>query len=176
MGKLRSYQVKLYTDNSIKSVAVPRRSAPYRLKARISDAIDIMLKEGVIQEHPINHPFPLVSCAVIVPKTDGSIRITLDARNVNKAIISTNQSIPKQEDISTQLAGARYFSKLDFKSAFWQLELHPDSRYLTVLHANDNFYQCTRLIMAVKPAHGERNAVLNQFSLTSLMFTWHFKR
>ena len=58
LGKLRSYQVKLYTDNSIKSVAVPRRSAPYRLKARISDAIDNMLKEGVIQEHPINHPFP----------------------------------------------------------------------------------------------------------------------
>ena len=58
-----------------------------------------MLKEGVIEEHPINDPSPWVSCAVIVPKTDGSIRITLNSRNVNKAIISTNQTIPKQEDI-----------------------------------------------------------------------------
>ena len=49
-------------------------------------------------------------------------------RNVNKAIISTNQPIAKQEGIRAQLAGARYFSSLDFKSAFWQLELHPDSR------------------------------------------------
>ena len=96
-----------------------------------------MLKEGVIEEHPINDPSPWVSCTVIVPKTDGSIHITLDACNENKAIISTNQPIPKQEDIRAQSTGARYFSKLDFKSAFWQLELHSDSRYLTVFHAND---------------------------------------
>ena len=162
LGKLRNYQIKLYTDNSIKPVAVPPRSAPYHLKARVSDAIDNMLKEEVIEKHPINHPFPWVSSTFIVPKTIGSIRITLDARNVNKAIISTNQPIPKQEDIKAQLAGARHFGKLDFKSTFWQLELHPDSRYLTVFHANDKLYQYTRLIMGVKPAQGERNAVLKR--------------
>ena len=132
MEKLRNYQVKLYSDNSIKPVAVLPRSVPYHLKARISDAIDNMLKEAVIEEHSINDPFPWVSCAVIVPKTDGSIRITLAARNVNKTIISTNQPIPRQEDIRAQLVGARYFSKLDFKSAFWRLELHPESRFLAV--------------------------------------------
>ena len=68
-------------DNAIKHVAVPPRSVPYHLKAR---------------ECPINDPFPWVSCAVIVPKTNGSIRITLDASDVNKAIISTNQPIPKK--------------------------------------------------------------------------------
>ena len=64
-----------------------------------------MPKEGVIEEHPINDPSPWGSCAVIVPKTDGSIRITFDSRNVNKAIISTNQPIIKQEDIRARLAG-----------------------------------------------------------------------
>ena len=160
LGKPRLYQVKLYTGNSIKHVVVPPRSVPYHLKGKVSDAIENLLKEGVIEEHPINDPSPWVSCAVIVPKTDGFIRITLDARNVNKAIISTNQPIPEQEDIRAQLAGVRYFSKLDFKSAFWQLELHPDSRYLTVFHANDKLYQYTRLIMGVKPAQGELNAAL----------------
>ena len=107
LRKLRNYQVKLYPDNSIKPVAVPPRSVPYHLKARVSDAIDNMLKEGVIEEHPINDPSPWASCAVTVPKTDGSIHITLDVRNVNKAIISNNQPIPKQEDIRVQLAGVR---------------------------------------------------------------------
>ena len=79
LGKLRNYQVKLYTDNSIKPAAAPPRSVPYHLKARVSDAIDNTLKEGVIEEHPINGPSPWVSCAVMVPKTDVSIRITLDA-------------------------------------------------------------------------------------------------
>ena len=160
LEKLRNYQIKLYTDNSIKPIAVPPRSVSYHLKGRVSDTIDNRLKEGVTEEHPINDPSPWVSCAVIVPKTNGSIRITLDARNANKALISTNQPIPKQEDIRAQLVGSRYFSKLYFKSAFWQLELHPDSRYLTMFHANDKLYQYTRLIMEVKPAQGELNAAL----------------
>ena len=91
LGKLRKHQVKLYSDNSIKPAAVPPRSVPCHFKARVSDTIDKMLKESVIEGQPINDPSPWVSYAAIVPKTDGSISITLDARNVNKAIISTNQ-------------------------------------------------------------------------------------
>ena len=160
MGKLRNYQAKLYTDNSIKLVAIPPRGVPYHLKTRVCDATDNMLKEGVIEEHPINDLSLWVFCAVTVPKTDGSICITLDTRNINKAIISTNQPIPKQEDIRSQLTGTRYFIKIDFKSTFCQLEIHPDSRYLTVFHANDKLYQYTRLIIRVKPAQGEQNTAL----------------
>ena len=75
--------------------------------------------------------------------------MTLDAKNVNKAILSTNHPIPRQEDIKAKLSGARVFSKLDFKSAYWQLELHPESRFVTVFHANDKLYRYKRLIMGV---------------------------
>ena len=163
LGKLQNYQVRFYTDNSIKSLAVPLRSVPYHLKGRVFDVIDNMLKEAVIKEHSKNDPSPWVSCAVIVPKTDSSIRITLDARNINKTIISTIQPIPEQEEIRVQLAGARYFNKLDFKPTFWKLELHPDSCYLTVFHRNDELYQHTRLIMGVKLAQGKLNAALKHF-------------
>ena len=36
-----------------------------------------------------------MSCSVVLPKDDDSLRITLDARNVNKALISSNHPIPK---------------------------------------------------------------------------------
>ena len=65
--------------------------------------------------------------------------------------------MPKQEDMRAQLAGATYFSKPDFKSAFWQVELHPDSRYLTVLHTNDKLYQYARLIMGVMLCSSKTN-------------------
>ena len=45
LGKLQNYQVKLYTNNSIKPVAFPPRSVPHHLKGRISDAIENMLKK-----------------------------------------------------------------------------------------------------------------------------------
>ena len=63
--------------------------------------------------------------------------MTLDACNVNKAIIPTNHPIPQHEDIKAKLAGCKWFSKMDFKSAFWQIELDESSRYLTVFHTND---------------------------------------
>ena len=49
---------------------------------------------------------------------------------------------------------------MDFKSAFWQIELHPESRFLTIFHANDKLYRYKRLTMGVKPAQGELNTAL----------------
>ena len=150
LGKLRHHQVQLHVDRSVKPVAVPPRTIPYHLKARAEKVIQEMLNEDVIEVHPTNQPAPWVSGAVIVPKpkTDGEIRISMDARNVNKAIQSNNLPIPRKEDIRAKLAGSRVFSKLDFISAFWQLELHPDSRYLTVFQFNDKLLHYKRLTWA----------------------------
>ena len=120
---------------------VPPCSIPYHLQDRAQQAIDEMIRQDVIEEHPHDNPAPWISNAVLAPKPDGSIRITLDARNVNKAIQSTNQSIPHHEDVKAKLSGCRIFSKMDFKSAFWQIELGEASRHLTVFHANDRLYR-----------------------------------
>ena len=71
-----------------------------------------MITQDIIEEHPINQPAPWVSNAVIAPKTDGSIRMTLNACNVNKAIISTNHPTPQHEDIKAKLTGCKWFSKI----------------------------------------------------------------
>ena len=158
LGKMKDYQVKLYSDGKIKHVADPPRPVPYHLQSRVADSLVNMIKNGVIEEHPSNELVPWVSCAVTVPKNDDSLRVTLDARNLNKALLSTNCPIPMQEDIKAQLSRSNIFSKLDFKSTFWQLELYPDSRYFTVLYTNNKLYRYTRLLMGVKPAQSELNA------------------
>ena len=88
------------------------------------------------------------------------MRITLDARCANKALQSSNQPIPRHEDIKSQLSGCKVFSKLDFKSTFWQLELDDSSWYLTAFHLNDRLYRYKRLTRGLKPSHGELNAAL----------------
>ena len=86
--------------------------------------------------------------------------MTPDARNLKKAIQFTNLPISRNEDIKAKLAGNEIFSKMDFRSAFWQIERHPDSRYLTVFHANDKLYRYKRLTMGMKPAQRELNIAL----------------
>ena len=90
-----------------------------------------MIQQDVIEENPRNEPAPWFANAVLAPKDDGNIRVTMDARNVNKALHSTNYPIPRHEDIKAKLSGCRVFSKMDFKSAFWKIESEPESRYLT---------------------------------------------
>ena len=133
---------------------------PYHLTECAQKAINTMVKEDVLEKHPENKPAPWISCAVIAPKPNGDIRVTIDARNVNKAVKSTNLPIPRQEDIKSKLSGARIFSKHDLKSAFWQIELDPESRYLTVFHANGTLYRYKRFTMGLKPAQGELNVAL----------------
>ena len=160
LGKLRNYQVKLHVDNSIKPIVTPPRSTPYHLEGRVQNLINEMITNGVIEEHPTNEAAQYISCSTIAPKSNGDIRMTLDARHINKAIQSSNLPIPRQEDIKAKLSGAKIFSKLDFKNAFWQLELHPDSMYLTVFYCNSKLYRYKRLTMGLKPAQGELNTAL----------------
>ena len=126
----------------------------------MKDVLDEMLQSDVIEEHPSGEPAPWASNIVIAPKDDGDIRITLDAKNVNDAILSSSYPIPRQEDIKAKLAGSKVFSKLDLKSAFWQLELDAQSRPLTVFHGLGKMYRYKRLVMGLKPAQGELNAAM----------------
>ena len=70
------------------------------------------------------------------------------------------QSLGMRRDIKAKLNGCRVFSKMEFKSVFWQTELEPTSRYLTVFYANGKLYRYERLTMGIKPAQGELNVAL----------------
>ena len=134
-----------------------------------------MIKEDVIELYSEKKPAPWISNTVIAPKTDGNIRMTLDARNLNKAIMSTNLPIPRHEDVKSKLAGCKIFSKMDFKSAFWQIVIEEESRYLTVFHANDKLYRYKRLTMGLKPAQGELNTALKPVSVATKTEEEHVK-
>ena len=157
-GKLRGHQVDLLVNPEVKPVAEPPRRIPYHLKDRVDEKVDEMLRSDVIEEHRTGKPAPWISNIVIAPKDDGDIRVTLDAKNLNEAVQASSFPIPRQEDIKVKLTGAKLFSKLDLKSAFWQLELSPESRRYTVFHANGKLYRYKRLVMGIKSAQGELNA------------------
>ena len=160
VGHLKDHVVKLLVDKDVKPVAEPPRRIPYHLKSRVDHVISDMLAQDVIEEHPKGEHAPWVSNMVIAPKDDGDIRITLDAKNVNKALLSSNFPIPRQEDIKAKLSGKKVFSKLDLKSAFWQLEIAEENRHLTVFHSGGRLFRYKMLVMGLKPAQGELNAAL----------------
>ena len=77
-------------------------------------------------------------------------------------MIDTNIPISRAEEIRAHMAGKVIFSKVDFKSAFHQLELELESRYLTVFNdgRGGKLNRYTRLTMGTKPASSELNKAL----------------
>ena len=157
-GTLRNHKVKFYIDEDVPPVYQPARPIPFHLRTKMDRELEKMEKEDVIEEH--HGPAPWVSNVVLTPKDDGGVRVTIDMRQANKAIRKTNLPIPRPEEISSQLAGYTIFSKLDFASAFHQLEIDEESRILTVFHANGRLMRYKRLTMGTAPASGELNKAL----------------
>ena len=158
IGTLKDHFVKFHINENIPPVAAPARPVPFHLRKRFEKEIQTMEENNIIEEHI--GPAPWISNVVLAPKDDGSIRVTVDMRQANRAIESTNIPIPRVEDIKTQLARCQHFSKLDFKSAFHQLELDEESKKITVFHAGDRLMRYRKLTMGTKPASGELTKAL----------------
>ena len=77
IGKIKNHCVKLHVNTEVVPIATPPRSVLYHLKERASKVIEDMIKQDIAEKHPINEPAPWVSHAVIAPKPDGSIIMTL---------------------------------------------------------------------------------------------------
>ena len=130
IGKLKDYQVKLKINENIQPIAQRERRLPFAIREQVSEELVKLDDEGII-ETVTNEATPWISPMVIVPKTNGKIRLCIDMRGPNQAIERTRYPIPTLEDLTFKLKDAKVFTKLDLNSAFHQLELDPDSRSIT---------------------------------------------
>ena len=98
---------------------------------------------------------PWLSQLVIALKSNGDVRLRIDMRNTNTAIQRTRFPTPTVDDLIFKLKGAKYFTKLNLNSAFHQLELHEDSRYITAFQTEDRIKRFKRLISGLNSASEE---------------------
>ena len=97
-------------------------------------------------------PTEWVSPLVVVPKTDGDVRICVDMRRANSAIERERHPIPTIEEVLYDLNGSTVFSKLDLKWGFHQVELDERSREITTFVTHRGLYRYKRLMIGVTSA------------------------
>lgn len=117
LGNITEFEHKISVDPDIKPVSQRLRRIPLNQIEAVNAEIDRMLEDDVIEE--ITEPSPWVSNLVIVPKENGDLRVCVDLREVNKAVIRERHTLPKVEDVLNNLRGSKYFAKLDAKSVFF---------------------------------------------------------
>ena len=89
---------------------------------------------------------------MIREKSNGELRICLDPKDLNTAIIDDPHPIPTLDDITHKLNGSTLYGKLDADSGYWNVKLTKESSMLTTFNSNTGLgkYKFERLPFGVK--------------------------
>ena len=137
--QLVEHHIKLNNEEPFKE---PYRRIPPALIEEVREHIQEMLQAGAIR----NSESPYSSNVVIVRKKDGSIRFCVDFRKLNIGTVQDAYAIPRIEDSLHLLAGTKYFSKLDLRSGYWQVEVAEEDKCKTAFQVGTlGFYEFNRM-------------------------------
>ena len=99
------------------------------MRQKVEEELKRMEEEDVIR--PVKNPTEWCAPIVVVPKSNGKVRICVDLTKPNESVRRENFPLPFTDQFLAQLSGAKVFSKLDCNSGFYQIPLHEESQELT---------------------------------------------
>ncbi|GFT78351.1 uncharacterized protein K02A2.6 [Trichonephila clavipes] len=150
LGEINNYEAKLKLRHGVKPIFCRVRTVPFALKGRVENEIDRLEKEGIIEKVDSSE---WATPVVPVVKSDGSIRLCADySVTLNPNLIVPQHPLPRLDEIFGSLNGGKQFTKLDFKHAYLQMKVHPDSQKLMTINTHKGLYICKRLMYGLNGA------------------------
>ena len=95
----------------------------YRCFVLENDEIKRQIQQLLQKGHIRPSSLPCGSPIVLVQKKDGTWRLCIDYRVLNKITVRNRYPIPRIDDLLDQLKGAKYFSKINLKSGYHQVPI-----------------------------------------------------
>ena len=127
---------------TLKPGAVPISRSPPRLSspelAELKKQLIELLNGGKIR--PCVSPWG-ASTLFVAKKDTEEKRLCFDYRPVNEVTIKNNSSLPNIEELFDQLLGAKFFSKIDLRSGYHQIRIHPDDVDKTAFNTRYGHYE-----------------------------------
>lgn len=130
---------------------------PFKLRARPIHPHDVeavrqhlqeLLDAGVIRESES----PFSSPIVVVRKKNGQVRLCIDYRKLNLQTVKDAYALPRMDDTFTALSGSKWFSVLDLKSGYYQIEVDEVDKPKTAFVCPLGFWEFNRMPQGVTNA------------------------
>ena len=93
----------------------------------INKEIEDMLAMGVIERSEAPYASPLV----LVKKPDGSYRVCVNFKELNKITVFDPEPMMSPDDIFPKLSGSQYYSTFDFCKGYWAIPMEEKSKDCT---------------------------------------------
>ena len=110
--------------------------APLELQ-ELKEQLQELLERGVIRLSVSPWGAPVL----FVKKKDGSMRLCIDYRELNRVTIRNRYPLPRIDDLFDQLQGAKYFSKIDLRSGYHQLRVRDEDIAKTAFRTRYDHYE-----------------------------------
>nr|GEV92487.1 reverse transcriptase [Tanacetum cinerariifolium] len=114
----------------------PYRMAPVELK-KLKDQLQELLERGFIRPSVSPWGAPVL----FVKKNDGSMRLCIDYREMNRITVRNRYPLPRIDDLFDQLQGAKFFSKINLRSSYHQLHVMEQDVSKTAFHTCYGHYE-----------------------------------
>ena len=149
----------------------PIHSAPYHLHPEkrefLRKELDNLLQQGIIEESKSLWASPIV----MVPKSDGTLRLCTDFRKVNAVTVPHPFPLTRVEDLLDRVGQARYLTKLDMTRGYWQVLLDGESvrSHLGVCHT---VWPLPMALHAVRATQRARHLLQDRRHSSSYCMAW----
>jgi hypothetical protein len=121
--------------------AQPVKVRPYRYspvqKTEIEAQLKQMLEQGVIRPSESSFASPIL----LVRKKDGSWRFCVDYRHLNAITMKNKHPMPVVDELLDELAGAKWFTKLDFRSGYHQICMAAGEEFKTTFRTHNGLFE-----------------------------------
>ena len=135
IGKVRNAKVRADFFENLKPIQQKGRRVPISLQDKVDKEINRLMNEGHMVKLQECSDKYFVSPIVITVKKDGSIKLTLESRELNKQVHKNKYQMPNIDElvdgisqiIAERKAGNVYFTTLDFTYAYGQVSLEKET-------------------------------------------------
>ena len=132
----REIEFRIDLVKDARPIVMPLRRMAPREQRELGVQVSNLLKKGFIRRSVSEWGAPVV----FATKADGSLRLCVDYRELNKVTRKNKYPLPRIDDLFDQLEGARVFSQLDLATGFHQLRVADESAPQTAFRTSSGIY------------------------------------